>query len=991
MASTVTSLGRTLRQMERLFEGDSGSVVGLDDAALWERFARCRDEQAFEALVKRHGPMVLHTARAILGDHHSAEDVLQTTFVALARRGTSIRQFATLAPWLHRVASREAVRLRARTRRQLDRERRLEPRSGDQTGRTCDEIGAAVHAELNRLPESYRVPIVLCDLEGWTKASAAVHLGWTEGAVRGRLERGRLKLRDRLTRQGFAPAAGTLATALGWNATASAATQIAPRLIAATTRAALAVGPVGWVGGLTSALVANRLSSGLIRTSLITIGLAGSVGLVGAMGWTWLNRLAPTAPVPPGALGRTTPPSAPAPTPMVPAVGPEKPGDLVELMGQVIAPDGRPVGGARVRLKPHVTMLPRPGETSVTAGADGRFTLPVARHLLGPLEYESAIIAAQAPGWGLGYVAIGKKPLAASDRLMIRLVADDAPLDGRIIDLEGKPVAGASVRVSQLVTPATPDLTAWADTIRRTGVWAGSWPAQDATNARQMVDLGIYPDLATTTDPDGRFQLTGLGRERLVSLVVAAPHLATTEFHATTQTRGPIVTFDRNEPSVPITIPANRLALTLAPGQTVLGVIRDAETGLPIAGMALKGKVFDENGGNVWLPGIEAVSDEQGRYRLDGFPVASRYTVFVRPTRGQPYLSQNIPTLTEAQREAQAQKPEAGERAMWRELSARRGGRTPADLTLRRGVVVRGRVTNKATGEPVVNASVQTYPKRDNPELARYPHLDRLMSFCRTDTNGIYEVVTLPGTGLVGVFGLSSTMKTSGLEQMEGYDPKRRGLRDYPAANNLMFASAVALIQPEVGSRPTLDFAVESGSTLRGTVVGPDGKPLVGTRFCGGTTHGWPQAVSETGSFEIKGLDPSRPGRYVFFQAEQRLAAEVMFRGDEAEPVVVRLAQSGSVSGRLIDERGEPVGGAKLVQWRDDVEMPGQGRLLDGEIAVGEDGRFRVDGLIPGLLYRLHASRGPNYYGGKILNDFAPQADVTTDLGDIKMATPPAN
>lgn len=97
MASGLSTLGTALRQVERLFELDSGTVAGLDDASLWERFVDRGDEAAFEALVIRHGPMVLKSARAIVGDHHAAEDVFQTTFVALVRRSRSIRRAGKLA------------------------------------------------------------------------------------------------------------------------------------------------------------------------------------------------------------------------------------------------------------------------------------------------------------------------------------------------------------------------------------------------------------------------------------------------------------------------------------------------------------------------------------------------------------------------------------------------------------------------------------------------------------------------------------------------------------------------------------------------------------------------------------------------------------------------------------------------------------------------------------------------------------------------------
>ncbi len=914
--------------------------------------------------------MVLATARGILGgDHHSAEDVVQTTFVALARRGGAIRRFETLGPWLHRVACREANRVRVRQRRQAARERLADPRSPESPGTNRDEVRAAVHAELDRLPASYRLPIVLCDLEGWTKASAAAHLGWTEGAVRGRLERGRARLRVRLTRQGFAPAIGSVAAVLGISPAAMASEGTWPGLVAAATRAAMAVRPVGWVGSLVGAA-----GSGVsIRSGLVAVGLAGSVGLAGAVGYLWWRPAATaTAPAAKPAVARRSPPVAdratPPPTPAVaPAVGPERPGDLVIVVGQVVAPDGQPVGGATVQLKPHVGMLPPPAETVTTADAAGEFRLPVPRHLFDRLDFESAVVAAEAPAWGLGYITLGNSSVTPADRVTIRLTRDDAPLEGRIIDLEGKPVAGASLRVGRLTGSSTADLTAWADQVRLTGA-SQYWPEQSGINAKQLVDLGSYPGLATTADAAGQFRLNGLGRERLVSLIVAGRGIATTEVHATTQTRGPIVTTSTGESRPSITIHASRVDLALPPGRSVAGIVRDADTGAPIGGVHLQMQVLGGYDENLPLPGVEVVSDDQGHYRLDGLPLATRYRIFVRPRPGQPYPRSDIPTPP--------QEPGATRVVV-------------ADLSLRRGVLVRGRVTNKATGAPVVNAGVESHPKHGTPEIARYPNLDRDIAFARTDTEGKYEIVALPGSGLLMVGALGSWQLTRDFETMEGYDPKLPLLRGFPSADSISLRHAIVPIQVEPGSSPVVNLTVDPGVTVRVTVVDPKGQPVVGTTARGLTPFSWPSGANPTAAYEVKAIDPTRPRRIFVFHTERHLAASVLIRGDEAESVVVRLAPSGSAIGRLVEERGELRAGFSLMQSRDNVEAPGRGTLQD-DVIVGNDGRFRIDGLIPGLLYRAQAATATQY-GGQVLEDFAPQPGVTTDLGDIKMRPPAGN
>src|SRR5262249_22034297 len=148
----------TLRQIDRLF--GAGTVAGLSDAQLLERFLAQRDAPAFEALVARHGPMVLATCRGVLGDEHAVEDAFQATFLILARKGGAIRGRAVLAGWLHRVAHRVAVQACAdASRRRAQEHRAVLLRSADKPHAGLqDEERAAVHEELARLPESYRLP-----------------------------------------------------------------------------------------------------------------------------------------------------------------------------------------------------------------------------------------------------------------------------------------------------------------------------------------------------------------------------------------------------------------------------------------------------------------------------------------------------------------------------------------------------------------------------------------------------------------------------------------------------------------------------------------------------------------------------------------------------------------------------------------------------------------------------------------------------------------
>jgi RNA polymerase sigma factor (sigma-70 family) len=193
------------------------------DTELLERFAHRRDESAFAELVARHGPMVLGVCRRLLRHSEDAEDAFQATFLVLARKATSLGRPERLAGFLFGVALRTARKTRAR------RPPKAVPLEIDPTD-PCPqdaeqaELARVLDEEVARLPEAYRVPLILCTLGGRSREEAARELGWSEGAVKGRLERARQRLRDRLQRRGVAPVLPVLLAAAvppGWPAQAA--------------------------------------------------------------------------------------------------------------------------------------------------------------------------------------------------------------------------------------------------------------------------------------------------------------------------------------------------------------------------------------------------------------------------------------------------------------------------------------------------------------------------------------------------------------------------------------------------------------------------------------------------------------------------------------------------------------------------------------------------------------------------------------------------
>src|SRR5579871_6129215 len=186
------------------------------DRQLLTRFIETRDESAFSVLLERHGPTLARLCRRWVGDAHLADDVVQATFLVLARGAKSIRRRDSLASWLFGVARRIARQARLAESARTRREQRVAAARKQSDGRNSawDDVVDLMDAELQRLPERYRSPLLLCYLQGRTQDEAAAQLGWSLSTLRRRLDQGRVLLRLRLTRRGATLGAALFAGAI---------------------------------------------------------------------------------------------------------------------------------------------------------------------------------------------------------------------------------------------------------------------------------------------------------------------------------------------------------------------------------------------------------------------------------------------------------------------------------------------------------------------------------------------------------------------------------------------------------------------------------------------------------------------------------------------------------------------------------------------------------------------------------------------------------
>ena len=294
-----------LRNIQTLF--DIGTVGGLSDRELLARFAGSRDasaEAAFEALVLRHGPMVLRVCSNVLRDPTDAQDAFQATFLVLVRRSRAIRKLESVGSWLYGVAYRVAARARV----EAARRRAVEQHGGLRVvasvdsetdgARDQEELGPIIQEEVRRLPERYRGVVVLCYWEGLTHEQAATQLGCPLGTVRSRLARARGLLHRRLTRRGLAPLAGLVAASFDSAQAAVVVSRfisVPSELVQSTVRAAgqVAAGKAtAQVATGAVALLVQQVLRSMLMMKLKTIAIAMALIGVGAFGASLAARQA---------------------------------------------------------------------------------------------------------------------------------------------------------------------------------------------------------------------------------------------------------------------------------------------------------------------------------------------------------------------------------------------------------------------------------------------------------------------------------------------------------------------------------------------------------------------------------------------------------------------------------------------------------------------------------------------------------------------------
>jgi hypothetical protein len=297
------------------------------------------------------------------------------------------------------------------------------------------------------------------------------------------------------------------------------------------------------------------------------------------------------------------------------------------------------------------------------------------------------------------------------------------------------------------------------------------------------------------------------------------------------------------------------------------------------------------------------------------------------------------------------------------------------------------------TRQPL-RGSIHYFAFRDNPHLDEYPNFKRGSQdtyILIPGDDGRFWIPALPGHGLItGRASEDGYLHGVGADSIKGYDAQFGAFHTFPFVCSKVDKHVLAEINPAPGEDINLEMEVDPGRTVAGTIVDADGRPIAGgveirTLDNFQTSHRIPPGSA---TFQVGGL-PSGPYRLDFIHTARKLAGSLVLRGDKEEEHVVRLQPWGTVTGRVVDENGKPRNDVEIFSTTRMVPDPERGDL-ENKPTVDAQGRFRIEGLVPGVKYDAWG-HAPGKADGPILKDTRVGPGEVKDLGDIRLPTAKVN
>ncbi len=683
---------------------------------------------------------------------------------------------------------------------------------------------------------------------------------------------------------------------------------------------------------------------------------------------------------------------------------PKAENDELVYRGRVLDPDGKPSAGAKVFLA-YWSPNPVTEESKLApamTNADGEFVLKTSiselQQMSGNENWKYASLIAMREGYGF---ASGVAPLfeqtgkakrgSPPEQLawlqmqrekhdgILRLVRDDAPLKGRVIDTDGQPIAGARIHLDRIWMNHENSLDAWEK--------HAEGPDADFYSLRQRTQIGINgPQLAAeleaaTTAQDGRFEFRGLGRERVVKLLISGPGMETMHVHARTRPgkRIELPMQRRGGSGRKIVYHGTEFTHVGGPSKPVVGRVTDLETGQPVPGLLIQSDSIASLPNWTGQNHIRTVTDADGHYRLEGLPIGNNSLVIV-PQSGQPYAKSAFRVNTKS-----AEK------------------QITHDAQLRKGVRVHGRITDGRTGKPVAG-TVEYFAFFDEKTREEYPGFRFSgRQTARSDNKGQYQIVVLPGAGII-TFNADEHRKYQhgvGTKTIEGQKQMAGTMAIFATEPRRCISSShhlLTAIHPKKDQQELAhNLELASGIEIVGKVVDPDGRPV--SEFLlrdGSNLGGW--HLQRGGTFTARGYEPGKSLRLLFYEPSGNLAAKYTVTGKPPANLQITLEPAGSLKGRLVDKDGGPIPDVRFIPGRTadanaadfatiPPEYPGRQQHTDA------DGHFHLKGLLPGMKYAVRVI-GTRKLGGQQVSDLLGELPLqeieikpgkTIELGDVKL------
>lgn len=525
----------------------------------------------------------------------------------------------------------------------------------------------------------------------------------------------------------------------------------------------------------------------------------------------------------------------------------------------------------------------------------------------------------------------------------------EKPVRGRLIDISGQPAVGVALRVGWLGKSVNG---------RHPGI---------RFNEKQN-SLSFWPSVAKTDD-QGSFVLSGVNREQGVVLFTDDPRYART---MVTIRAAENLENDHSEEPV----------FSLAPSQIVEGIVTAADTGKPIphARITVFASPNNSGAGN----GIAGVTDDQGRFEMNPY-AAPFYGVNVFAPDGQPYLA--VRKVNE-----------------WPKGSVRQ----TFNISLPRGVLVRGQLSEADNGRPVAGAGMQYVPRSKNPHVTE-SLLTGWQNMSVSGPDGVFQMAVPPGEGSILVKGPHGDFIHQDVSELMIRDGQPGGRRSHPDALiplNLAVGTAAHDVKAQL----------RRGVTLRGQLFGPEGQPVnqavaIYASYLPGSDFEWRFPEQIGGRFELHGCDPDADFRVMFLDPEHHWGASLTIprNSQQSEPLTVRLQPCGTASARMQTKSGQPWKEARIVpdlivtpgRNRYDNQISNRNQLVEDSIInanvdrlnywkgplSNDDGRITYPALIPGATYRMVIRKTWVTAGGKETNEFkewVAKSGENIELGDLK-------